>query len=64
MYLLCFSKGSIQVEKLDPRKAAGKILHCTHTACGHAASVLSLDATQSYLFSASQGMVCKWLLIL
>lgn len=50
-----YSKGSIQPEKIDSRKSAGKILHCTHTACGHAASVLSLCATQSYLFSASQG---------
>ena len=49
------SKGSIQAEKADSRKTAGKVLHCTHTACGHAASVLSVFATQSYLFSGSQG---------
>ena len=52
---IVYSKGSIQVEKVDPKKLAGKVLHCTHTACGHSASVLSLFATQNYLFSGSQG---------
>lgn len=55
VYVLFCSKGSIQAEKVDSRKIAGKVLHCTHTACGHAASVLSVFATQSYLFSGSQG---------
>lgn len=52
-------KGLIQEEKIDPRKCAGKVLHCTHTACGHASSVLSVFATQNYLFSASQDRTVK-----
>ena len=61
---IVYSKGSIQVEKVDPKKLAGKVLHCTHTACGHTASVLSLFATQNYLFSGSQGYSVKFVFVL
>ena len=49
------SKGSLQAERADSRRNAPKLLNCTHTACGHSAGILSVCATQHYLFSASQG---------
>ena len=49
------SKGSLQAERADLRRNAPKLLNCTHTACGHSAGILSVCATQHYLFSASQG---------
>ena len=51
-----YSKGVLQSERVESRRSGtGKLLYCTHTASGHSASVLSVCATQNYLFSASQG---------
>ena len=49
------TRGSLQVERPDTKRASQRLLTCTHTASGHTSAVLSMFATQSYLFSASQG---------
>ena len=55
VYVHVFIRGSLQAERQDLRRMSTKLLTCTHTACGHSASVLSVHATQNLLFSASQG---------
>ncbi|XP_064385434.1 kinesin-like protein KIF21A [Halichondria panicea] len=54
------AKGSLQVERPDSKRSSTqRLLTCTHTANGHTSAVLSMFATQSYLFSASQDRSVK-----
>ena len=51
--LLPYSRSQFEVERTSAE--TDDILVCSHTAKGHSGGVLSLAATDSLLFSASQG---------
>ena len=56
-----YSKGQLRKLKLSGRN---KNLYCTHIAEGHTNCVLSVCATNSLLFSASQGwLLWNWIFV-